>query len=137
MGRLFDNPWILLILILVIVLVFASAKLPDMARSLGRSARVLKSEVGEMKKDGKAEEIALPEPCHGRQVAGAGNAFALEQPPAFAGQPLMPTAADYLRLAQSGRYPATAAEQANLLYIRDKIALTAAEQLAKKVQAAF
>ena len=49
----------------------------------------------------------------------------------------MPTAADYLRLAQSGRYPATAAEHANLLYIRDKIALTAAEQLAKKVQAAF
>ena len=86
---------------------------------------------------GKAEEIALPESCQGRQVNGAGNAFALEQPPAFAGQPLMPTATDYLRLAQSGRYPATAAEHANLLYIRDKVALTAAEQLAKKVQAAF
>ena len=86
---------------------------------------------------GKAEEITLPESCQGRQVAGAGNAFALEQPPTFAGQPLMPTAADYLRLAQSGRYPATAAEHANLLYIRDKVALTAAEQLAKKVQAAF
>ncbi len=57
MGRLFDNPWILLILILVIVLVFASAKLPDMARSLGRSARVLKSEVGEMKKDGKDDTV--------------------------------------------------------------------------------
>ena len=56
-ARLFDNPWILLILILVIVLVFASAKLPDMARSLGRSARVLKSEVGEMKKDGKGDTI--------------------------------------------------------------------------------
>ena len=86
---------------------------------------------------GKAEEIALPESCQGHQVAGAGNAFALEQPPAFAGQPLMPTAADYLRLAQSGHYPATAAEHANLLYIRDKVALTAAEQLAKKVQATF
>ncbi|WP_414467704.1 twin-arginine translocase TatA/TatE family subunit [Kytococcus sedentarius] len=54
---MFDNPWILLILILVIVLVFASAKLPDMARSLGRSARVLKSEVGEMKKDGKDDTV--------------------------------------------------------------------------------
>lgn len=39
---------------------------------------------------GKAEEIALPESCRGRQVAGAGNAFALEQPPAFAGQPSCP-----------------------------------------------
>ncbi|WP_462417541.1 Sec-independent protein translocase subunit TatA [Kytococcus sp. Marseille-QA3725] len=57
MARLFDNPLILLILVVVIVLVFASAKLPDMARSLGRSARVLKSEVGEMKKDGKDDTV--------------------------------------------------------------------------------
>lgn len=57
MGRLFDSPATLIILVLVIVLVFASAKLPDMARSLGRSARVLKSEVGEMKKDGKDDTV--------------------------------------------------------------------------------
>ena len=56
-ARLFENPFVLIILILVIVLVFASAKLPDMARSLGRSARVLKSEVGEMKKDGKDDTL--------------------------------------------------------------------------------
>ena len=56
-ARLFENPFVLIILILVIVLVFASAKLPDMARSLGRSARVLKSEVGEMKKDGKDDTV--------------------------------------------------------------------------------
>ncbi|MFC0359647.1 twin-arginine translocase TatA/TatE family subunit [Kytococcus schroeteri] len=56
-ARLFDNWWTLLILVIVIVLVFASAKLPDMARNLGRSARVLKSEVGEMKKDGKDETV--------------------------------------------------------------------------------
>lgn len=55
-ARLFDNWWTLLILVIVIVLVFASAKLPDMARNLGRSARVLKSEVGEMKKDGKDDK---------------------------------------------------------------------------------
>ncbi len=48
----------------------------------------------------------------------------------------MPTAADYLALAQSGRYVACAPEFAELLYIRDKIALTAAEQAARKVQAA-
>ena len=54
-ARLFENPGILLILVLVIVLVFASAKLPDMARNLGRSARVLKSEVGEMKNEKKTD----------------------------------------------------------------------------------
>jgi len=42
-----------------------------------------------------------------------------------------------VRGAQRARSPAPAAEHANLLYIRDKVALTAAEQLAKKVQAAF
>ena len=44
----------------------------------------------------------------------------------------MPTAADYLALAQTQRYPATAPEHAELLYVRNKIALTAAEQLARK-----
>ncbi|SNC59961.1 sec-independent protein translocase protein TatA [Kytococcus aerolatus] len=56
-ARLFDNPWMILILVIVIVLVFASAKLPDMARNLGRSARVLKSEVGEMKNEKKDDTV--------------------------------------------------------------------------------
>ena len=63
---------------------------------------------------------------------GIGNAYALASPPPFAGTPQMPTAADYLALAQSKRYPATAPEHAELLYVRNKIALTAAEQLARK-----
>ena len=44
----------------------------------------------------------------------------------------MPTAADYLALAATGRYPATDAAHAELLYVRDKIALTAAEQAARR-----
>ncbi|MBJ6637996.1 Sec-independent protein translocase subunit TatA [Streptomyces sp. DHE7-1] len=47
------EPWHLLLLVLVIVLVFGSKKLPDMARSLGKSARILKSEAKAMKDDGK------------------------------------------------------------------------------------
>jgi sec-independent protein translocase protein TatA len=43
----------LIVLALVIVVLFGWKKLPDMARSLGRSARVFKSEVNEMKQDGK------------------------------------------------------------------------------------
>ena len=81
--------------------------------------------------------ITQPENIPAGAVICIGNAYTLPNPPPFAGTPQMPTAADYLRLAQSGRYPATAAEHTNLLYIRDKVALTAAEQLAKKVQAAF
>ncbi|MFB7505131.1 Sec-independent protein translocase subunit TatA [Streptomyces broussonetiae] len=47
------EPWHIVLLILVIVLVFGSKKLPDMARSLGKSARILKSEAKAMKDEGK------------------------------------------------------------------------------------
>ncbi|RFU87062.1 twin-arginine translocase TatA/TatE family subunit [Streptomyces triticagri] len=49
MGRL-GTTEIILILV-VIVLLFGAKKLPDMARSLGKSARILKSEAKQMKKD--------------------------------------------------------------------------------------
>ncbi|GGG68360.1 Sec-independent protein translocase protein TatA [Kocuria dechangensis] len=51
MGRLFDSPVMLLIILLVILLLFGAPKLPGMARSLGQSMRIFKSEVKEMKKD--------------------------------------------------------------------------------------
>ncbi|MFI9646986.1 Sec-independent protein translocase subunit TatA [Streptomyces sp. NPDC052040] len=49
------EPWHLVLLVLVIVLVFGSKKLPDMARSLGKSARILKSEAKAMKDDGSKQ----------------------------------------------------------------------------------
>ena len=45
--------WHIVILVLVIVVVFGWKRLPDAARSLGRSARIFKAEVGEMKHDGR------------------------------------------------------------------------------------
>ncbi|RKT78026.1 sec-independent protein translocase protein TatA [Terracoccus luteus] len=56
----------LTILAVIIIALFGWKKLPDMARSLGRSARVFKSEVDEMKKDGK--ENAAPSTVHGDLV---------------------------------------------------------------------
>ena len=50
--NLLDGPH-LIILVLVIGVLFGWKKLPDAARSLGRSMRIFKSEVEEMKKDGK------------------------------------------------------------------------------------
>lgn len=49
MGRL--GPTEIILIILLIVLLFGAKKLPDMARSLGKSARILKSEAKAMKKD--------------------------------------------------------------------------------------
>ncbi|MCX4715117.1 Sec-independent protein translocase subunit TatA [Streptomyces virginiae] len=38
------QPWHLIVVLVVCLLVFGSKRLPDMARSLGRSMRILKSE---------------------------------------------------------------------------------------------
>ena len=48
---LFDNPVILLVLIVLIVVLLGWKRLSDMARSLGRSSRILKSEIDEMKSE--------------------------------------------------------------------------------------
>ncbi|GAA2443454.1 MULTISPECIES: Sec-independent protein translocase subunit TatA [Streptomyces] len=57
-GRL-GAPEIILILI-VVVLLFGAKKLPDMARSLGKSARILKSEAKAMKSEGQQPAPADP-----------------------------------------------------------------------------
>ena len=56
MGAL--RPVHILILVLVVVILFGWKKLPDAARSLGRSMRIFKSEVEEMKNDGKTPPSA-------------------------------------------------------------------------------
>ncbi|MFF4488452.1 Sec-independent protein translocase subunit TatA [Streptomyces sp. NPDC001544] len=68
------EPWHLLILVVVILLVFGSKKLPDMARSLGKSARILKSEAKAMKEDGKQSgtaESASEEPAPAQRTIQA------------------------------------------------------------------
>ncbi|MFD5495168.1 Sec-independent protein translocase subunit TatA [Streptomyces sp. NPDC001812] len=49
-GGKIGAPEMILILV-VIILLFGAKKLPDMARSLGKSARILKSEAKAMKED--------------------------------------------------------------------------------------
>jgi sec-independent protein translocase protein TatA len=68
-GRLFDGPWPIVIIIVVALLLFAAPKLPAMARSLGQSMRIIKSEVKEMKNDGKTESTdSAPGPVEGKIV---------------------------------------------------------------------
>ncbi|WP_329400157.1 Sec-independent protein translocase subunit TatA [Streptomyces melanogenes] len=43
------EPWHLLIVAVVLILLFGSKKLPDTARALGKSLRILKSETRAMK----------------------------------------------------------------------------------------
>jgi sec-independent protein translocase protein TatA len=52
MRGLFEG-WHLIILLVLLVVLFGFRRLPDAARSIGRSMRIFKSEVEEMKNDGK------------------------------------------------------------------------------------
>nr|WP_202510164.1 Sec-independent protein translocase subunit TatA [Streptomyces sp. SID5643] len=45
------EPWHLLIVAIVVIVLFGSKKLPDTARSLGRSMRILKSEAKALKEE--------------------------------------------------------------------------------------
>jgi sec-independent protein translocase protein TatA len=55
-GDLFDSPWKILIVAVVIIVLFGSKKLPDAARSLGKSMRILKTEVGTLHEDETAAD---------------------------------------------------------------------------------
>lgn len=64
MGRL--GPTEIILILVVIILLFGAKKLPDMARSLGKSARILKSEAKAMKEEDKSSAPAGP-PTPGEQ----------------------------------------------------------------------
>jgi sec-independent protein translocase protein TatA len=67
-GDLFDSPWKILIVAVVLIVLFGSKKLPDAARSLGKSMRILKTEVSSLHHD--------DEPASGTSAApGASTAF--------------------------------------------------------------
>ncbi|BBY37423.1 Sec-independent protein translocase protein TatA [Mycobacterium mantenii] len=57
MGSL--SPWHWAILAVVVILLFGAKKLPDAARSLGKSMRIFKSELREMQMENKTETSAL------------------------------------------------------------------------------
>jgi sec-independent protein translocase protein TatA len=82
MGFLKEPSHILLI-VLVVVILFGSRRLPDVARGLGQSMRIFKSEVKQMKDDDdKTKRTAEPgEPIEGKVLGKpAGRADRAEEP---------------------------------------------------------
>lgn len=54
------EPWHLLIVAIAIIVLFGSKKLPEAARGLGKSMRILKSEAKAMKEDGATRSATDP-----------------------------------------------------------------------------
>jgi sec-independent protein translocase protein TatA len=61
MGSL--SPWHWLILLGVGVLLFGAKRLPDAARSLGKSMRIFKSEVKELQAEGRTDTVTPAQPA--------------------------------------------------------------------------
>ena len=62
-GDLFDSPWKILIVAVVLIVLFGSKKLPDAARSLGKSMRILKTEVTDLHGHEETPEKDKPAPA--------------------------------------------------------------------------
>ncbi|MEV0429233.1 Sec-independent protein translocase subunit TatA [Micromonospora sp. NPDC049836] len=56
MGAL--KPWHIAVLVVVLILLFGAKRLPDAARSLGRSLRIIKAETKSLHEDGDLAEKA-------------------------------------------------------------------------------
>ena len=56
------SPWHVLIVVAVFVLLFGARKLPDAARSLGRSMRILKAETSALRDDDSGDDVPAPAP---------------------------------------------------------------------------
>ncbi|MFG3056727.1 Sec-independent protein translocase subunit TatA [Kitasatospora sp. NPDC048239] len=68
------EPWHLLVVVAVVVLLFGSKKLPDMARGLGRSMRILKAETAAMREDAASPDPADATAASAGPASGSGVA---------------------------------------------------------------
>lgn len=75
------EPWHLLILLAIVLLMFGSTKLPELARGMGRSIRIFKSEMAEGKDDKSAEPAQIEAKAETSEVAPTESAKADEPQP--------------------------------------------------------
>ncbi|EWM63885.1 MULTISPECIES: Sec-independent protein translocase subunit TatA [Micromonospora] len=92
MGAL--KPWHIAVLVVVLILLFGAKRLPDAARSLGRSLRIIKAETKSLQDDDrnlaeKADAQAGYQPLPPQQPV-QGQPYAQQQP--YTPQPQQPVA---------------------------------------------
>ncbi|MER7416991.1 Sec-independent protein translocase subunit TatA [Micromonospora peucetia] len=99
MGAL--KPWHIAVLVVVLILLFGAKRLPDAARSLGRSLRIIKAETKSLHDDDrdlaeKADAQSAHQPLPPQTVQGQPYAppHAGQQPHAPQQQPYAPPVSD-------------------------------------------
>lgn len=105
MGRGLIEPWHIVVLVVIVALLFGWKRLPDISRSVGRSMRIFKSEVSEMKNDGK-DTASQPSPAASETVPGG------VVPPQAPPQYTPPPQAQYVPPSDAQAQPAQSADQA-------------------------
>jgi len=114
MGSL--RPWHIILIVVVLVLLFGAKRLPDAARSLGRSLRIIKAETQGLINDDnnvaeKADAQHAREPLNGEVQAYPQQPY--QQQP-YQQQPQQPPAPQYQQQPQGQPYAdPTAAPRAN------------------------
>ncbi|MFJ9946735.1 Sec-independent protein translocase subunit TatA [Kitasatospora sp. NPDC091207] len=85
------EPWHLLVVLAVVILLFGSKKLPEMARGLGKSMRILKAETKALREDEApaADAAAAAAPGTAQSTAAPQAQAAPQQP--VAAQAVAPT----------------------------------------------
>lgn len=84
------RPWHIVVVVFVILLLFGIPKLPELARAIGRSLRILKSETKDlMSDDAKRDVQGKAEAQTGGPDLGAPNDSPAPQPP-LAGDVITP-----------------------------------------------
>lgn len=108
------NGWELILVLLVVVVVFGSKRLPDSARALGRSMRILKAETKGLRDDDTpatttaqvVQPVAAPQPVQAQTApvqAQAAPAPVQAQP--YAGQPLFDAQGQPVQFPLNGSQP--------------------------------
>lgn len=77
-----SHPWVIPVLILIIVILFGSSKLPDLARNMGRALKIVKKEVKEL----RDEDAPAPAPTAQVPVAPPAPAAPTADPAAPAAE---------------------------------------------------
>jgi sec-independent protein translocase protein TatA len=78
-GDLFDSPWKILIIAIVVLVLFGSRKLPDAARSLGKSMRILKTEIHDLHdEEPEPQPASAPVAAPAPQIANQQHLDALQ-----------------------------------------------------------